>query len=245
MKAMILAAGKGERMRPLTNITPKPLLTVADKPLIMWHLDNLSQAGFKQVIINNAWIGYKIVEEIGIEYNGMQIIHSSEPECLETAGGIAFALEYLNENNYPFVVINGDTFIPQLPAQEFIQIAKNFDDNQHGFIYLVDNPSHNPHGDFILNINNNHLYTKTKTDLIYNKSSNLESLTFSGMALYRPNMFIDIVKGNHAKLAPLLNKGIDNNTIYGKKFIKTWLDIGTPQRLEHVNHIVENGLHLV
>ncbi len=243
MKAMILAAGKGERMRPLTDVTPKPLLKAANKPLIMWHLDNLSNAGFKEIIINNAWLGCKIVEEIGAEYAGMKIIHSCEPECLETAGGIAFALEYLNDNNKPFAVINGDTFIPQLPVHEFIHIAENFGEEQQGFLYLVDNPLHNLKGDFILNIANNELYTKD--DFITNEASYLENLTFSGMALYRPNMFADIVKGEHAKLAPLLNKGIYERKIFGTKFIKTWMDIGTPQRLEHVNNIVENGLHLV
>ncbi|MFM2345190.1 MAG: hypothetical protein RLZZ210_1803 [Pseudomonadota bacterium] len=243
MKAMILAAGKGERMRPLTNVTPKPLLAVSHKPLLVWHLDNLAQAGFKQVIINNAWLGHKIVEYIGTSYDGMEIIHSSEPECLETAGGIAFALEHLTtENDTPFVVLNGDTFIPQLPAQEFIQIAQNFTENQQGFLYLVDNPSHNPNGDFILNQESESLYNKDNPNP---NIINYESLTFSGMALYRPSMFSHIVKGEHAKLAPLLNIGINEHKIFGTKFTKTWMDIGTPQRLEHVNKVVEEGLHLV
>jgi len=237
MKAIILAAGKGERMKPLTNHTPKPLLNIGDKSILEWHLHNLIKHGFKDITINNAWLGQQIVDKIGFEYLGAKINHSSEPECLETAGGIAYAMQYLSsENDEPFLVINGDTFIPNLPIQSFMHNAKNFTASQQGYLYLVDNPPHNSNGDFYLD--NNTLYLATDNPNIHN----IQKFTFSGMGLYRPSLFNTIKHGEHAQLSPVLRHGIINHTIFGEKFNDVWRDIGTVQRLQEVNEIIKQDV---
>jgi N-acetyl-alpha-D-muramate 1-phosphate uridylyltransferase len=240
MKAMILAAGKGERMRPLTDHTPKPLLLVDNKPLICWHLDNLALHGFSDVVINNAWLGQQIVQYIGSSYKGMRIIHSSEPECLETAGGIAYALKYLVDDcDSPFMVVNGDTFIPQLPCKQIIDIAAKMskDINYNIFLYLINNPEHNPNGDFKLN--------NQKIELINNLRNTGSSYTFSGVGIYKPSLFTHIKHGDHYKLLPVLQQNIEKNTVHGGMLQGLWMDIGTPERLQKINDIVANNLHNV
>jgi N-acetyl-alpha-D-muramate 1-phosphate uridylyltransferase len=238
MKAIILAAGKGERMRPLTDHTPKPLLTVLNKPLLVWHLEQLIQSQhITQVVINNAWLGQQIIDYIGTNYKGMPVIHSSEPECLETAGGIAHALQYLScSNDNPFLVINGDTFIPNLSQIDWFKTAQAFKPQQLGHLYLVDNPKHNPNGDFALNNATSELCIKNTLENDNNKNSTyLNFLTFSGLALYRPSMFKHIGTQNFAKLAPMLIQGIQNKQIQGEKLSTLWMDIGTPERLHEIN----------
>ncbi len=238
MKAMILAAGKGERMRPLTDHTPKPLLTVLNKPLLEWHLEQLIQSEYiTEVIINNAWLGQQIIDNFGTHYKKLPIIHSSEQDCLETAGGIAHALQYLdNKQDSPFLVINGDTFIPNLSQINWHKTALSFKPQQLAHLYLVDNPKHNPNGDFILCKNSTTLYTKNShLDAKNNTKNDDEALTFSGLALYRPSMFKHIGTQTFAKLAPLLMHGIEQNHIYGEKLSILWMDIGTPERLNEIN----------
>ena len=218
MKAMILAAGRGERMRPLTDSLPKPLLEVQGKPLIIWHIEKLARNGFKEIIINIAHLGYKIPELLGdgSQY-GLKILYSDEQEsgALESAGGIKKALPLLGDET--FLVVNGDVFC----SYEF---DVNFDlQNKLAHLILVPNPSHNPKGDFGL-----------KQSLV--KNSAKEMFTFSGIGYYTQEFFADVEEKKSA-LAPILRKNIEKNMISGEVFKNMWHDIGTPQRLKEINKI--------
>lgn len=216
MKAMILAAGRGERMRPLTDTLPKPLLEVNEKPLIVWHLEKLAKAGFEEVIINIAHLGYKIPESLGDGSAwGLKISYSDEQEvgALESAGGIVNALEFLGEET--FLVVNGDVFCDY----EFDANFKLEDELVH--LVLVPNPEHNLNGDFGLNA----------TKVI---NSAEEMFTFSGIAYYSPKLFAGL-KVEKSALAPLLRRAIQDNRASGELHQGDWHDIGTPQRLEAIN----------
>jgi N-acetyl-alpha-D-muramate 1-phosphate uridylyltransferase len=203
MKAMILAAGRGERMRPLTDHTPKPLLEVGGKPLIVWHLERLSAAGFKEVVINH----------------GLNIRYSPEPPgALETAGGIAQALPLLGDK--PFLVINGDIFCDWDVAQA-PRIAAGLGNNL-AHLVLVPNPVHNPKGDFLLDAG------RCYSSLLTPHSS---LLTFSGTGIYQPALFAGIERGTRAKLAPLLIAAMSENRVSGSRHDGRWVDVGTPERL--------------
>ena len=216
MKAMILAAGLGSRMRPLTDVLPKPLLKVKGKPLIVWHLEKLSQNGFKEVVINIAHLGYKIPEYLGdgSKY-GLKIVYSDEQEggALESAGGIKKALPLLGDE--AFLVVNGDVY----SDYEFDASFNLKDKKAH--LILVTNPEHNPKGDFGLSDN-----------LVMNTSK--EMFTFSGIGYYHPSFF-DEVALQKSPLAPLLREAITKNDISGELFKKMWHDVGTPQRLKEIN----------
>ena len=236
MRAMILAAGRGERMRPLTDTTPKPLLKVGGKPLIIWHLERLAAAGFTEVVINHAHLGEQIEATLGNGGNwGLSIAYSPENAALETAGGIANALDLLTENGEkiePFLVVNGDTYsdfdfagLTHLSAPSFLKgegwgEGKMVQNLAH--LMLVNNPPQHPNGDFA--IENGAL-----------KKEGLKMLTFSGIGIYHPGLFKDIVKGEPAKLAPLLRKAIDNNAATALHYQGVWHDIGTPERLNHLD----------
>lgn len=215
MRAMILAAGRGERMRPLTDSTPKPLLEVAGKPLIVHHLLALAEAGVTQVVINHAWLGKKIEMALGDGKKfGIQITYSPEPEGgLETAGGIIQALPLLGEQ--PFWVINGDIWcdypLSQLPSQ--------LEGLAH--LVMVDNPEHHPKGDFALE--------GGKLDLV-----GQPLLTYSGIAVFSPEFFSGYMPGRLA-LAPLLRQRIESQQVSGERHYGSWCDVGTPQRLEQLN----------
>lgn len=230
MKAMILAAGRGERMRPLTDFTPKPLLKVGGKPLIVWHLERLAKAGFKDIVINHAHLGQQIEDVLkdGAEW-GMHIQYSPEKVALETAGGIANALHLLTENGKkvePFLVVNGDTFT----EIDFAEIRLNGtalqpNRDEHlalAHLVLVDNPPQHPNGDFAI-----------ENGLLKNTGALI--LTFSGVGVYHPNLFADVVIGQPAKLAPLLRKAIDNNAATAQYYKGVWHDIGTPERLSQLD----------
>ncbi len=216
MKAMILAAGRGERMRPLTDTLPKPLLEVHDKPLIVWHLEKLSQAGFKDIIINIAHLGYKIPETLGDGSAwGVNITYSDEQKsgALESAGGIVKALPFLG--NEPFLVLNGDIFCDY-------NFNANFDLGSNlAHLILVPNPQHNKNGDFGL-----------KNACVLNDDK--IKYTFSGIGYYNPKLFKDLDVTKSA-LAPLLRREIENKNISGELFSDVWHDIGTPQRLKEIN----------
>ncbi len=229
MKAMILAAGRGERMRPLTDHTPKPLLKVGGKPLIVWHLERLAKAGFKDIVINHAHLGHMIEAALGngAEW-GMSIQYSPEKVALETAGGIANALYLLTENGKkvePFLVVNGDTYtdfnlaalVPRPLAGEGLGRGAALPNNL-AHLVLVDNPPQHPNGDFAI-----------EDGMLKNEGEKM--LTFSGVGLYHPALFADIVKGQPAKLAPLLRNAIDNNAATAQHYQGVWHDIGTPERL--------------
>ena len=220
MKAMILAAGRGERMRPLTDHTPKPLLMAGSKRLIEYHLFNLAKAGFKDVVINVAWLGQKIIDTIGKgeKYN-LNIVYSNEGEqALETGGGIYNALPLLGDE--PFLVINGDVW-----TDYSFKKLRDFSLQDKAHLILVNNPEHNPDGDF--SIFNNRL--------IENAS---EKYTFSGIGIYSADFF----KGhNNGKfpLAPMIRQYISENKISGELFSGRWMDIGTQQRLDDLIQLVK------
>jgi len=212
MKAMILAAGRGERMRPLTDVTPKPLLPVAGKPLIVWHLERLARAGFRAIIINHAHLGDQIEMLLGDGAAwSMDIRYSPEPPgALETAGGIANALSLLGDD--PFLVVNGDIFCDW----DFAQARRITVDLAH--LVLVDNPPHHPAGDFSLD--------GTKVGV-----GGTAKLTFSGIGIYRPALFAGIERGRPAKLAPLLRAAMETGRVTGEQHRNRWEDVGTPERL--------------
>ena len=221
MKAMILAAGRGERMRPLTDTLPKPLLEVDGKALIVWHIQKLLACGFKDIVINIAHLGYKIPDLLGdgSKY-GVNISYSDEQEsgALESAGGIKKALPLLGEE--VFLVVNGDIFCDY-------DFDSSFDlKNNLAHLILVENPEHNSNGDFGLD-----------GALVLNESK--EKYTFSGIGYYNPKLFKNLEIGKSA-LAPLLRAEIKNKKITGELYHGDWYDIGTPQRLNDINKKMKN-----
>jgi len=213
MKAMILAAGRGERMRPLTDHTPKPLLKVGGKPLIVWHLERLAKAGFKDVVINHAHLGEQIEQALrdGSQW-GMHIQYSPEKIALETAGGIANALPLLGAES--FLVLNGDTFT----EIDFGVLTHALQANNHAHLVLVNNPPQHPNGDFAIEAGRL-------------KNTGEKMLTFSGVGVYHPDLFASVVRGESAKLAPLLRQAITENQATAEHYQGVWHDIGTPERL--------------
>ncbi len=221
MKAMILAAGRGERMRPLTDTTPKPLLKVNGKALIEYSIENLAAAGFKHIVINIAHLGRQIQTYCGNGQRwGVVFDYSDEGEtALETAGGIAKALPMLDDK--PFLVINADIIC----ACPLAQLCDKAIDLAH--LVLIDNPPHHPQGDFSLSANG----------LLSEYGP--EKLTFSGIGVYHPSLFYNIPPGP-LKLRPLLNQAMRQQRIGGEKFDGLWLDIGTPERLQEINQTWKN-----
>ncbi|OYY20888.1 MAG: mannose-1-phosphate guanylyltransferase [Polynucleobacter sp. 24-46-87] len=224
----LLAAGRGERMRPLTDELPKPLLTIKNKSLLAWHLEALSTAGIKEVVINHAWLGHKIEEALS---NGSQfdlnITYSPETSALETAGGIRKALPLLNPSDY-FLVINGDVFSPNLPIHELLEQVtrlRSMSNKPLAHLLMVPNPVQHPEGDFYLKD------SKVTNQLL----DGAEKLTFSGIGLYHRELFKDLELGSPAKLAPLLREAMTKNRVSGEKYTGPWHDVGTPQRLQELN----------
>ena len=211
MKAMILAAGRGERMRPLTDHTPKPLLLVGGKPLIVWHIERLAKAGFKEIVINHAHLGGQIESALndGRAW-GVHIQYSPELSALETAGGIANALPLLGLD--PFLVVNGDVFT----EIDFASLVIDVDDLAH--LVMVDNPVQHPQGDFAL----------IGDRLLTNGE---HKLTFSGIGVYHPDLFVQVKRGEASKLAPLLKEAMNKSLVSGQHYQGLWHDVGTPERL--------------
>lgn len=213
MKAMILAAGRGERMRPLTDHTPKPLLPVGGQPLIVWHLRNLARAGFREVVINHAHLGDRIEAALGDGRRfGLAIRYSAENVALETAGGIAKALPLLGAE--PFLVVNGDIWCDA----DFGALLSQPAPDMLAHLLLVDNPPQHPHGDFVL----------AQGRLVAHDGPRL---TFSGIGVYRPQLFAGIVPGSKARLAPLLTVAIAESRVSAEHYRGRWVDVGTPERL--------------
>ncbi|MEH6389256.1 MULTISPECIES: N-acetylmuramate alpha-1-phosphate uridylyltransferase MurU [Pseudomonas] len=212
MKVMILAAGKGERMRPLTLTTPKPLLPVAGKPLIQWHIEALAKAGLTRLVINHAWLGEQLERTFGNgEHLGVRIDWSAEGEPLETAGGIFQALPLLGDA--PFLLVNGDIFTDF----DFSGMREDRDSLAH--LVLVNNPAHKVQGDFVL-----------ADGQIRNPQTGEAALTYSGIAVLHPALF-DGLKPGAAALAPLLRQAADQGRVTGQYFSGVWIDVGTPERL--------------
>ncbi len=229
MKAMILAAGKGERMRPLTDHTPKPLLKVGGKPLIHWHINKLAKAGFKEVVINSAYLGEQIVDNLGDGSQfGIKIHHSSESiGALETAGGIRQALDFLGKD--PFLLINGDVWTDW----DFTNAYDYKDINNGCHLILVDNPAHNENGDFEL-----------LNGLVWLPQETSKTVTYSGIGIYSTNVFKEIKQGDYAKLKPLLKKHISIGLVTGEKHQGMWVDVGTPKRLKELDDILISYLEI-
>lgn len=217
-KAMILAAGLGNRMRPLTDHTPKPLLQVGGKPLIQWQIERLRGAGFGDFVINHAHLGEKLEAALGDGAAlGVKILWSREPEPLETAGGIATARALLG--NAPFLVTNGDVYADYDYAGLISVLEDMAADARHlAHLVLVDNPPHHMAGDFGL-----------AAGRVLPTSD--ARLTFSGIGCYRPELFAGIEPLHKAKLAPLLRAAMAQGQVSGERFSGRWEDVGTPQRL--------------
>ncbi len=228
---LVLAAGRGERMRPLTDTIPKPLLQVQGKSLLAWHLEALAKAGLTQVVINHAWLGEQIEASLGSgKQFGLQIFYSREESALETAGGICKALPLLRANNY-FLVINGDVFTPQFPIQGLIQrvLELRSQDQLLAHLVMVPNPPQHPHGDFYLD------QTMVRDDGYAGATG--AKLTFSGIGIYHHTLFKGLISGQSAKLAPILRKAMADNRVSGEKYLGSWHDVGSPERLAELNKL--------
>lgn len=217
MKAMILAAGRGERMRPLTDRTPKPLLQVAGKALIEYSLEKLAAAGFTDIVINVAYLGRQIREYCGDGSRWRVSIEYSEEggQALETAGGIAKALPLLGGR--PFLVVNADILF-DYPLAGLRDKAVDL-----AHLVLIDNPPHHPQGDFCLQPNG----------LL--SEAGLPKFTFSGIGVYHPDLFAGVPIGQALKLRPVLNWAMQQGRVAGEHFGGLWLDIGTPERLREIS----------
>jgi len=213
---MILAAGRGERMRPLTDCTPKPLLPVAGQPLIEYHIEALAKAGFKELVINHAHLGEQIEAALGDGQRwGITILYSPESTgALETGGGIFNALPLLGDA--PFVVINGDIWT------DYDLTCLRAPEHKLAHLILVDNPAHNPEGDFLL----------SNDGLCSEGAGNC--LTYSGIGVYQPAFFADCKPGAFP-LAPILKTAMAHGRVSGEYYTGKWVDVGTPQRLEALN----------
>jgi len=220
MKAMILAAGRGERMRPLTDHTPKPLLQVGGKALIEHLIESLADAGFRELVINHAHLGERMEAALGdgVRY-GVRIVWSREPEgALETGGGIHQALPLLGDA--PFLAVNSDIWTDY----PFARLRQE----PHGLAHLVlvDNPPHHPQGDFAL-----------QNGLV--RPEGVQRLTFSGIGLYRPELFQGCPPGKFP-LAPLLRAAMLREAVSGEHYDGAWVDVGTPERLAALDRDLSN-----
>jgi N-acetyl-alpha-D-muramate 1-phosphate uridylyltransferase len=216
MKAMLLAAGRGERMRPLTDARPKPLLEVAGKPLIAWHLERLARAGFRDVVINVAWLADQIADALGDGSRyGVRIAWSREPwPALETGGGLFNALPLLGEG--PFLLVNSDVYT------DIDFTSLRIAEGDLAQLVLVANPAHHPEGDFWLDGQGRI------------GAEGGERLTYSGISILRPELFAGAEPGRFP-LLPWLLKAREAGRLGGQKHAGRWLDIGTPERLRELD----------
>lgn len=219
MKAMILAAGKGERLRPLTLHTPKPLVRAGGVPLIEYHIQALARAGFDELVINHAWLGEQIEAHLGTgDRFGIRIRYSPEGEPLETGGGIHRALSLLGDE--PFAVVNGDIWTDY----DFAALKRPLAGLAH--LVLVDSPAHHPSGDFTL------------ADGRVEEGGAVDArLTYSGIALLDPRLF-DGCNAGAFKLAPLLRRAMTAGRVSGERHDGRWVDVGTHERLAEVERIL-------
>jgi len=220
MKGMILAAGRGERMRPLTDAIPKVLLEVRGKPLIVWSIEALARSGVREIVINHAHLGHMIEAALGDGRRfGVAIRYSREAEPLETAGGVAQALPLLGDE--PFLVVNGDLFCDF----DFSRLVGTALEQNLAHLVLVANPPHHPQGDFALNG-------------MQVSESGRTKLTFSGIGLYRPELFSSIRPGSKGQIASLLRAAMARGLVSGELHRGVWHDVGTPARLSALNERV-------
>lgn len=224
---MILAAGRGERMRPLTDRTPKPLLPAGGKPLIEWHLEHLRAAGFEAVVINHAHLGSQIEAAIGDGGRwDLRIRYSPEPEALETAGGIRNALPLIEVDL--FAVINADVYT-DFDYRRLAQAVGRLETGETlAHLVLVDNPAHHPSGDFRL-----------EGRLV--RADGQPRLTFSGIGVYHSRLFDAVPAGARQPLAPLLREQMAADRVTGEHFRGLWTDVGTPARLAELDARLGKG----
>jgi MurNAc alpha-1-phosphate uridylyltransferase len=230
MKAMIFAAGRGERMRPLTDTIPKPLLKVRGRPLIVWHVLNLVRAGIVDIVINHSWLGHMIEQALGDGSRyGARIVYSHEPAPLETAGGIANALHLLGDQ--PFLALSADIYAPYFDFSAALDAVKDtnavgeaipHDQRDIAWLWLTPNPWHNPEGDFGFD-----MYTL--------RNDGAPKWNFANIGVYRPEMFADIAPGEFVKLGPLMRKYIDLGRVGGEVYTGQWVNVGTVGQLEELN----------
>lgn len=223
--AMILAAGRGERMRPLTDSCPKPLLEAGGKPLIEHPIARLRQAGVSRLVINHAHLGHLIEARLGDgERYGVRIRYSPENPALETAGGLRHALPLLG--SAPFLVCNGDVYCELDPAV-LVQAAAQLPAHCLAHLVLVPNPEHHPLGDFALDPADG---LRLRAD-----NTSLPRFTYAGLGVFRPELFADLPDGQAAPLGPLLRSAMASGRVTGSLYTGYWLDVGTPQRLAQLD----------
>ncbi|MEN9383345.1 MAG: hypothetical protein RL323_488 [Pseudomonadota bacterium] len=232
---MVLAAGRGERMRPLTDTAPKPMLAVQGKPLLHWHLTALAQGGVRHAVVNTAWLGHQIPAQTGFEWNGLHLSYSMEGQdfgnALETAGGIARALPLLDE---VFWVAAGDVFVPGF-VYDPAALNRFSNSAMLAHLWLVPNPVHHPTGDFGLSAQG--------LALNLPQQSGMQRYTYSTIGLYRRKFFeqplCDIPLGNpqgtRAALGPMLRRAMDAGQVSAEIYPGPWTDVGTPERLAQLN----------
>jgi MurNAc alpha-1-phosphate uridylyltransferase len=215
MRAMILAAGRGKRLRPLTDTLPKPLVPIAGKPLIEYHLEALAAGGFQQIVINQGHLGSQLPEALGDGRRWGVNIHWSDeqPEALETGGGIFKALPLLGAA--PFLVVNGDVWT-DYPLVRLRAVKCDW-----AHLVMVPNPSHNPAGDFSL-------------EGARIRETGKSRLTYSGIGVFNPRLFGSCRAGKFS-VVPLLRTAMTEHLVTGEKFSGAWDDIGTPERLDKLN----------
>ena len=228
-QAMILAAGKGTRLRPLTLETPKPLVEVGGQPLIIWHIKALQAAGITDITINASWLADKLMDTLGDGTQfGVQLHWSLEAdEPLETAGGIFKALQTGKLKNEPFILVNSDVWT----TFDFSQLVTyELSADQRAHLLLIDNPEHNEGGDFA--INNGLASEKAIGDA--------DKYTFAGISVVSPRLVNGLVSGQSAALGPLLRQAMIKFQVTAEIMHDNWIDVGTPERLEQVNTFIEN-----
>ncbi|WLP95384.1 N-acetylmuramate alpha-1-phosphate uridylyltransferase MurU [Psychrobacter sp. M13] len=228
-QAMILAAGKGTRLRPLTLKTPKPLVEVGGQPLIVWHIKALQEAGITDITINASYLADKLMDELGDGSQfGVRLHWSVEAgEPLETAGGIFHALQTDKLQNAPFILINSDVWT----TYDFAQLQEyELGADQMAHLLLIDNPQHNNGGDFAVN---NGLASEQAI-------GDADKYTFAGISVLSPRLLDGIVTGQAAALAPLLCKAMIKFQVTAAIITDNWVDVGTPERLEQVNEFINS-----
>lgn len=229
MKAMILAAGLGNRMRPLTLYKPKPLLEVGGKALIVWHIEKLKKIGVTEIVINSAWLADILIGTLGDGSQfGVTIRWTREDEGLETAGGIINALALLGDQ--PFILVNGDVWT----TFDFASLLDVNLANDLAHLVFVNNPEQHPQGDFTLA--NGRAYT-------FDQNQQGENLTYSGVAVINPKMFDGLEQGKRP-LAPLLKQGMLDGKISAEKMQAAWVDVGTPERLTALDLQIRQGEYI-
>ena len=245
--AMILAAGRGERMRPLTDHTPKPLLQVGGKPLIVWHIERLRAAGFTHIVINHAHLGQQIEDALGNgSALGVSIEYSREVSALETAGGIATALPLIESDVFP--VVNGDIYTEfdfSRLAEPMARLAAGRD---QAHLVMIDNPPHHLAGDFVLEAGRIRNVDQSLTAYVLGTAGAKDGIpcghpsphTFSGIGVYHRALFAHTPAWKKAPLAPLLRQAIDAGRVSGEHYRGRWVDVGTPERLQQLDESLRN-----